>query len=406
MRVLWPTMWSRSNRTPRWEDAPPQMVVEWLCFLHSQGNVTTIVHATSCSQVGQYSLPYSDRSLGCTPRYAFGSLQKSFAFKPKRVYVEVVGRFEEWSPRDMRGNPVTGSAMNQYSAFATQERLRAGVTPKQATPFLRPGLQHLMRDIHRGLLCAAQPVDRLAYARDMASFAVAFRTGSRGNDLANLLAAQVLGLSSSQGLELNFQLTKTLRNGAAHASLLAPDNDMPETCAVAAMIRYAQATDSCGWDVSTGYLSLEIPAAGGRSPKRLARTLSAKAMAARSKQHLEHAGLGARTFTFHLFRVDCAVSQTIAGNNIAEITTAVNKKLENTARRYVGSATSTRDPTGVTPGAAEARYVAANALAAFVLLQCGPSFPRAPRPPRGVSQTPVTCATSLPLSSQDNIPRA
>ena len=183
----------------------------------------------------------------------------------------------------MRGNPVTGSAMNQYSAFTTQERLRAGVTPKQATSFLRPDLQHLMRDIHSCLLCAAQPVDRLAYVRDMVLFAVAFRTGSRGDDLAKLLVAQVLRLSSSQGLVLNYQFTEILRDGAAHASLLAPDNDMPETCAVAAMIRYAQATGSCGWDVSTGYVSLEMPAAGGRSPKRLARTLSAKAMAARSK---------------------------------------------------------------------------------------------------------------------------
>ena len=86
---------SRSNGASGWEDAPLVMVVEWLCFLDSQGNGTTIVHATSCPQVGQYSLSCSDRSLGCTRRYAFGSLQKSFVSKLKRVYVEVLGRFEE-----------------------------------------------------------------------------------------------------------------------------------------------------------------------------------------------------------------------------------------------------------------------------------------------------------------------
>ncbi|CAN0037619.1 unnamed protein product, partial [Ascophyllum nodosum] len=202
-----------------------------------------------------------------------------------------------------------------------------GVTPKQATPILRPDFQHLMRYMHTGLLCAAQPVDRLANARDMALFAVAFRAGSRGSDLAKLLAAQVLHLPSSQGVVLNFHFTKTLRDGAAHASLLAPDNDMPETCAVAAMLRYAQAADSCGWDIT---------------PKRLARPLSAKTMAARFKEHLGHAGLGSRQFTFHSFRVGCAVTQTIAGKDIAEIMAAVNWKSEKIARRYVGGARATR----------------------------------------------------------------
>ena len=186
-------MRSRSDRAAWWEDASAEMVIERLRFLDSQGNGTTIVLATSCPQVGQYSLSCSDRSLGCTWRYAFGSLQKSFASKLKRAYVEILGRFEEWSPQDMRGNPVTGAVVDLHLAFATHEQLRAGVIPKQATPILRPDFQHLMRYMHTRLLCAAQPVDRLAYARDMALFAVAFRAGSRGSDLAKLLAAQVKG---------------------------------------------------------------------------------------------------------------------------------------------------------------------------------------------------------------------
>ena len=107
---------------------------------------------------------------------------------------------------DMRGKPVTGAAISQYFAFATQEQLRAGVTHKQATPILRPDLQNLMRDMHTCLLSAVQPVDGLASARDMALFAIAFCTGSRGSDLAKLLAAQVLRLPSSQGIVPKFPI--------------------------------------------------------------------------------------------------------------------------------------------------------------------------------------------------------
>ena len=176
----------------------------------------------------------------------------------------------------MRGNPVTGAVIDQYLAFATQEQLRAGVTPKQATPILRPDLQKCMRDMHTCLLCAAQPVDRLAYARDMALFAIAFRTGSRRSDLAKILAAQVLHLPSNQGIVLNFQFTKTLRDGATHASRLVPEKDMPDMCAVAATIRYAQAAASCGWDMSAGYLFPEMSASGERIPKRRARPFPQK----------------------------------------------------------------------------------------------------------------------------------
>ena len=100
---------------------------------------------------------------------------------------------------------------------------------------------------------------------------------------------------------------------------------MPETCAVVAMIRYSQAADSCGWDMSAGYLFPEMPAAGDRIPKRLARPLSAKAMAARFKQHLEHWGRG----TLPSMRLGCvAPSHRLSQVDIAEITVAVNWKLE------------------------------------------------------------------------------
>ena len=89
--------------------------------------------------------------------------------------------------------------VDQYLTLATQEQLRAGVTPKRVTLILHPDIQYLMRHMHTYLLSAAQPVDRLAYTRDMALFTVAFRSSSHGSDLAKLLAAQFLRLPFSRG---------------------------------------------------------------------------------------------------------------------------------------------------------------------------------------------------------------
>ena len=186
----------------------------------------------------------------------------------------------------------------------------------------------------------------------MALFAVEFCTCGHGSDLVKLLAAQVVQLPSNEGLlVLNFQFTKTLRDGAAHAFLLEPDNDMPETCVIAARIYYVQVACSCGWDMSMSYLLPEKRASGDRTPTRLARPLFAKTMATHFKRHVEHAGLGARHFILYLFRVSCAVAQTIAGKEVADIMGLVTWKSEKIASRYVGGLNTTRDPLQTIHGA-------------------------------------------------------
>ena len=148
-----------------------------------------------------------------------------------------------------------------------------------------------------------------------------------------------------------------------------------------------------------------MPASGARTPERLARPISASTMAACLKKHLEHAGLRTRQITFHSFRVGCAVTRIIAGIDIAENMAAVNWTSEKIACRYVKGTKITRNSTGTTAGAAEARYVAANARAAAVNPTVWALFPSRSAPPCGVPQPPTACTSSSPFPSQMNIPR-
>ena len=158
--------------------------------------------------------------------------------------------------------------------------------------------------------------------------------------------------------------------------------------------------------MSTGYLLLEMQAFGDRTPNLSARPLPAKVKAAVVKEHLEHAGLGSRRFTFLSFRVGRAVAQTIAGKNIAEIVAPVNWKPETIARRYVGGTKTTRDPTGTVPGAVKARYVASNALPSSVNPAVWALFHLRSAPPRGVFQPATACTVSPPTSPQITTHRA
>ena len=82
---------------------------------------------------------------------------------------------------------------------------------------------------------------------------------------------QVLRLPSSQGLELNFQRIKTLPDGVAHASLLAPDENRLEKEALAAMIQCAQATSACRRNCPRITVLPGLRASGDRIRNRMAR---------------------------------------------------------------------------------------------------------------------------------------
>ena len=69
--------------------------------------------------------------------------------------------------------------------------------------------------------------------------------GSAGVDVFSQDVSRVPGESARA---FGFRFPPTV---LAHPAMQ-PDNDMPETCEVAAMLRYAQAVDSCGRDVSNG----------------------------------------------------------------------------------------------------------------------------------------------------------
>ena len=121
-----------------------------------------------------------------------------------------------------------------------------------------------MRNRHTCLLCAPQPDNRLNCARDIVWFAVVFRTGSRIGDIAKLLAFHSGPASAFQQKGWYTDLPTyptTLQDGAAHASLLAPDTNRLEPYASVAMIPYTQAADACGgiihgyrlpWNTSLG----------------------------------------------------------------------------------------------------------------------------------------------------------
>ena len=88
-----------------WLQGQPDDVVNWFCYLDSQGRGTKLVHEIECPGVG---LRGRDRCLpgaACAKRYASDSLRKGNFSKLKMAYKEQVGRGEQGTPFCVRVTP-------------------------------------------------------------------------------------------------------------------------------------------------------------------------------------------------------------------------------------------------------------------------------------------------------------
>ena len=284
--------------------------------------------------------------------------------KLRCAYVELLANSDDWSIAEHRGNPVKSVQVNEYLAFTTAEQQKAGVTVKQAGPILHQDLCAIIRVMRRQLAASNKPVERIALVRDIALFTVAFKTGGRGGDLTHMMASNVLRLPEDKGIILNFLFTKTLRDGSKHACHVAPDRDMPDACAVAALEQYGQAMRSCGWKAGQGFLFPEIKTTGDIGQARGDRAMAPRAMTARLQKYAQSAGLAERKFTMHSFRVGAAVTRTIAGQDVAAIMASIGWKSKKMAQRYIGSAVAPAGGRANTLVEAGTTYVDANEFAA------------------------------------------
>jgi len=329
---------SYSKGTRGWLDARPDDVVDWLCFLDSQGKGTKLVHRVDCPGVGSPNRSLCQPGNPCPKRYAADSLRKGFFCKVKMAYKEKLGRGEAWNPVLQTGNPCASPMVEAYLTFTSEEQKQVGVTVNQASPMLEDTLAELLRHMRLGAQAATTTNERIVVTRDIAIFALAWYSMRRGDDLTWTLAPQILRLPESQGFIFNFLFGKTLRaSSAAVVVLAASAQEAQDTCAARAVDEYINAAQQIGWDLSSGFLFSEPSLDGGRGTSKLqARDLTKSLQA-----YLRDAGLPSH-FTMHSFRVGGSLSRALAGETIERIMQLGGWKTEAIAKYYVEPASTKR----------------------------------------------------------------
>ena len=132
----------KTGRVTLLQEAQPQDVVEYLCFLDACGSRRrTVVHARDCEAVGTNTLERCSTKPGvCAKRYAHESLRTNHVSKLRVTFEQELGCTHDWDNHHRNGNPVRSDLVNQYMRFTTKQQKKAGVLVKQAPAMLRSHL--------------------------------------------------------------------------------------------------------------------------------------------------------------------------------------------------------------------------------------------------------------------------
>ena len=196
-------------------------------------------------------------------------------------------------------------------------------------------LHTIVSPLRACLQCASDPYTRVALARVLALFTVAFKTTKRGDELSRTLIQGTLRLPNLSGFLFNFQWGKTMRDGADHFISVAYNHECLATCPVTAVEQLIAVGSAMDWDMTRGYLFPSISRnAEGRSSIRGKAHTSAAEMTHALTNHACAAGEKA-DFSMHSFRSGGGNHKDLEKEDLPSIMERSFWKRPSTAWRYM-----------------------------------------------------------------------
>ena len=92
------------------------------------------------------------------------------------------------------GNPIRSDLVIQYIRFTREKQKNAGVLVKQAPVLFDSYFKEIITPTRTRMHYTSNTTERVTLARDIALYAVAFRTSKRGGELSPTLIQRILRL--------------------------------------------------------------------------------------------------------------------------------------------------------------------------------------------------------------------
>ena len=126
----------------------------------------------------------------------------SFIGKLRSIF-HAFGRDDEWDKRLGLGNLAADKSVKDYLCVVNAEKLRARITPEQATPLYVDKLTQLSLFLERRLVQSVTPLHSFIIARYQAYFKTVFFSGDRLGDWGQVKVAEILRFLNDNGFLFN-----------------------------------------------------------------------------------------------------------------------------------------------------------------------------------------------------------
>ena len=123
----------------------------------------------------QFPEQQGKHACACPLRLSYNTVD--FYIGKLRSIFHAIGRDGEWDKRLGLGNPAADKSVKDYLCVVTAEHLRAGVTPRHATPFFVDKLTQFSLFLERRLAQSVTPLQSFIIALDQAYFKTVFVSG-------------------------------------------------------------------------------------------------------------------------------------------------------------------------------------------------------------------------------------
>lgn len=177
----------------------------------------TVVHVSSCPQLGKGAKRASGVSCGCPRRMAASSLD-TYRGRLQAIFRDA-GFGERWNPQLGSGNPCASPLLDEYLRLAAREQAAAGVSEVQSTLIgqsVFDGMVLLWRKAGALMLRERREHVAAETARDCFLVALMWHTGLRAADALRLTVQQVTSVSGGAPGDLLIQVGVTKTSSAPH----------------------------------------------------------------------------------------------------------------------------------------------------------------------------------------------
>ena len=194
-------------------DLDDKDVLQFLIYKDVNDSGRTLVHKTTCPNIGTRTLNHCEDLTGCGLRHQAESMRVGIVDKLRKAFEEV-GRKGPFNSVEQTGDPTRSNLVREYIVFIRKEQGMSGVYATGAKHMDRIKMDRLMENMRLDIRGMKKGVRKLKMKERRAMYGFCFTAIKRLAGAGHVIAPNTIRIPNNMGHVFNCTWDKTLTLGA------------------------------------------------------------------------------------------------------------------------------------------------------------------------------------------------